>query len=256
MTTTVDADPVLPAVRASMSDTQRENHARQALTRYIRNKNSPENMETLRYNLIVGRVISGLTAVEAAERFGYANSTQLSLIELGKRKVPNDWEFLRLASQAYGVSTDFLLGLSPHIEVDGKVAQQHALLRKTEVVIGGVAEVFATALIKFSAQDHLNRVDMERISNTAVRLEEVMERLRARGFDDFPGGAPLLAAVGSVVEAAEPVRHKVRQFLAIDDYLAMMRDGKMPVIPYLKERYDQQALRGEVLAESTDSEAS
>lgn len=245
--TVVCADPVSPEVRGPMSDTEREQCVSLKLRRYKRNKNAPERLETLRYNLIAARVVSGLTGVEAAERLGYQNSTQLSQIENGERKVPNDWEFLRLASVAYGVSTDFLLGLSPHIEVDGKVAQQHALLRKTEAVMGSVAETFATALIQFTAQDQVTRSDMERIISAAMRLDEVLTRLRDRGFDDFPGGAPLLAAVAGVIDAADPVRGKLRQYQSIEDYLAQMRSGQMPVLTHLTERYDKKAVRGEVL---------
>lgn len=113
--------------------------------------------------------------------------------------------------------------------------------------MGGVAEAFSTALIRFTSQDHLGRVEMERIVNAALHLEEVMARLRERGFDDFPGGAPLLAAVTKVVEVAEPVRCKIKQFLSIDDYLAALREGKAALIPYLTERYDEEAMRKEVL---------
>ena len=242
------ANPASPEVRGPKSHAEREQCVGQKLRRFTRNKNAPERMETLRYNLIAARVVSGLSGVEAAKRFGFSNSTQLSLIESGQRKTPNDWEFLRLASIAYGVSTDFLLGLSPHIEIDGKVAQQHALMRKTEAVMGSVAEAFATALIQFSEQDQLNRADMERISSAAVRLNEVLERLRDRGFDDFPGGAPLLAAVAGVVDAAESVRYKLRQYQSIDDYLTPILAGQMPVIPYLSERYDKKAIADEVLS--------
>jgi hypothetical protein len=217
------------------------------MARFVRNKRAPEDMETLRHNLIAARVVAGLSGVEAAERFGYANSTQLSMIESGMRNVPGDWAFLRLASKIYGVSTDFLLGLSPHIEFDSKVAQQHALLRKTEAVMGSVAEAFSTALIRFTSQDHLSRAEMERIVYAATHLEDVMTRLRERGFDDFPGGAPLLAAVTQVVDVTEPVRCKINQFRSIDDYLAALREGKVSVIPYLTERYDQEAVRSEVL---------
>lgn len=248
MTTPDCAAPASSQVPDPKSDAEREQCIGQKLKRFTRNKNAPERMETLRYNLIAARVVSGLTAVEAAKRLDYANSTQLSLIETGQRKTPTDWEFLRLASLAYGVSTDFLLGLSPHIEIDGKVAQQHALLRKTEAVMSSVAEAFATALIKFSEQEQLNRADMERISSAAVRLNEVLKRLRDRGFDDFPGGAPLLAAVTGVIDAAEPVRHKLHQFQSIEDYLAQMRSGQVPVIPYLTERYDKKSIANEVLS--------
>lgn len=59
--------------------------AQQTLRRFVRDKSKPEELEKLRNNLIVARVMSGMTAVEAAERLGYANSTQLSLIESGKQ---------------------------------------------------------------------------------------------------------------------------------------------------------------------------
>jgi hypothetical protein len=101
-----------------------------------------------------------------------------------------------------------------------QVARQHALLRKIEAVMGRVAEAFATALIQFSAQDQLNRTDMERITSATMRLDEIVKRLRDRGFDDFPGGAPLMAAVASVIEAADPVRGKIKQFQSIESYLA------------------------------------
>jgi hypothetical protein len=121
-------------------------------------------------------------------------------------------------------------------------------LRKTEAVMGSVAEAFAKVLIQFSEQEQLNCADMERISSAAERLNEVLERLRDRGFDDFPGGAPLLAAVAGVVDAAKPVRHKLRQFQSIDAYLTQIRAGQMPVIPYLSERYDKKAIADEVLS--------
>jgi hypothetical protein len=237
----------IPASSARPIALETEMPARQALSRFVRKKSLPEDMETLRHNLIAARVVAGLNGVEAAKRFGYANSTQLSQIESGIRKVPSDWAFLRLASKTYGVSTDFLLGLSPHIEFDSKIMQQHALLRKTEAVIGSVAETFATALIRFASQEQISRVEMERINNAAVRLEEAMAKLRERGFDDFPGGSVMLAAVGEIVLAAEPLVRKVKQYHAIDDYLVEMREGKMPVIQYLTERYDEKAVRDDVL---------
>jgi hypothetical protein len=39
----------------------------------------------------------------------------------------------------------------------------------------------------------------------------------------------------------------VKQYHAIDDYLVEMREGKMPVIQYLTERYDEKAVRDDVL---------
>jgi hypothetical protein len=107
--------------RSSMTDFQREAFLCKPLTRFMRNRNLPGELEDLRRKLIEARVMQGLTAVEAAEKFGYAKSTQLSLIETGKRPTPTDWRFLKQAAEIYAVSVDWLLGLSPNMEPDARV---------------------------------------------------------------------------------------------------------------------------------------
>lgn len=233
---------------APLSDAQHEVQVRKALTRFVRNKSVPEEMEILRYNLIAARVISGMTAVEAAARFGYANSTQLSLIESGGRPPPRDWTFLRQAAQVYSVSLDFLLGLSPHMDLDGKVAQQHALMRGTEAILSNVAASFASTMIQYTEQTQPLSEDFQRVSDAVERAETALNVMRERyGFDDLPGGAPLMAAVDGLSKAVAPVRTKLKKFKSISGYFDDMRAGRMPVIPYLMERYSQSDLQADIL---------
>ena len=240
---------------AGLSDAQREQHVKQALTRFVRNKTLPEELEALRYNLIVARVMSGMTAVEAAQRFGYSNSTQLSLIESGERKTPNDWKFLAQASRVYAVSTDFLLGLSPHMEFDAKVAQQRAMMRGTEEILGGIAAGFATAMIQYTNQTQPVPEDFARVSEAVDRAESALNVMRERhGFDDLPASAPLLSAIEGLSKAAEPIRRKLKQFRAIDSYFGELRSGRLPAIPYLTERYSERDMRRALLTEADDSE--
>ncbi|MEM5427209.1 helix-turn-helix transcriptional regulator [Cupriavidus oxalaticus] len=244
-------------VAAAMPDSQREHHVKRALTRFARNKNKPEELETLRYNLIAARIMSGMTAVDAAKRFGYANSTQISLIESGARPTPKDHQFLRQAARVYAVSTDFLLGLSPHMEFDSKVAQQHALMRHTEDLVGGLASQLATALIRFSEDEQLTAGEVERLGAAALRVDETLDRLRTRfGFDDMPGTAPHLAAVEQLIEAAEPVRRRLKKRQTLQEYVQDVRAGLLPLIPAVRERYSQAAVRAQVLGASIDSENS
>lgn len=242
-------DRVLETLKDMQSvATKHERQARRALTRFVRNKSVPEELEILRHNLIAARVISGMTAVEAAVRFGYANSTQLSLIESGNRPPPSDWMFLRQAAQVYSVSLDFLLGLSPHMDLDGKVAQQHALMRGTEAILGNVAASFATTMIRYAEQTQPLPEDFQRVSDAAERAETALNVMRERyGFDDLPGGAPLMAAVDSLTKAVAPVRTKLKKFKSISGYFDDMRAGRMPVIPYLMERYNQSDLQTDIL---------
>lgn len=229
--------------KTAVTDTQRDAQVRQALKRFVRNKNKPEELETLRYNLIVSRVLSGMTAVEAAERFGYRNSTQISLIESGERPTPKDHQFLRQASLVYSVSCDFLLGLSPHMEYDGRVAHQHALMRGTESILSGIAAQFATVMIQFTSQTQPVPEDFTRVSEAVEFVEGALGEMRERhGLDDVRGSAKLVRAVSELTKAVEPLRQKVMRYRAIDSYFDELRAGKLQPIPYLTERYNQQEL--------------
>lgn len=222
-----------------------DSHLRRPAKRFVRNRNAVQELESLRLNLIAARVHSGLTAVEGAEAFGYSNSTQLSLIESGQRPVPRDWKFLRQAADIYGVSTDFLLDLSPHLDFDAKVVTQYALMRRTEDVVGGIASLLASALVQFSDQEESYMPGFARLESAVARVDETLMRLRERyGFDDVAGGAPLLAAVEELVEAAEPVRQKLRRRRCLESYLNEVRAGKLPAVPHLMEQTSRLAEDG------------
>ncbi|WP_321946543.1 XRE family transcriptional regulator [Paraburkholderia sp. J10-1] len=214
--------------------------------RMVRNRNLPEELETLRRNLIAARVMSGLTALEASHRFGYRNSTQLSLIESGKRPTPREHAFVRQAARVYSVSTDFLLGLSPHMEIDSRVAQQHALMRGIEDVIGSTAAQFASAMIQFTAQTQPVPGDFRHVAEATDRVATALARLReCSKFDDLRGSAPLLAAIEALSTAVEPLRAKVKTFKSIDAYFEDLREGRAEPIPWLMERYRQPDIFGE-----------
>jgi hypothetical protein len=228
--------------RAGVTDAQRDVLVQQALKRFVRNKAKPEELETLRYNLIVARVMSGMTAVEAAEKFGYKNSTQISLIESGDRPTPRDHQFLRQASQVYAVSCDFLLGLSPHMEYDGRAAHQHALMRGTESILGGIAAQFATVMIQFTNQTQPIPEDFTRVCDAAQEVETALAAARKHGLDDVRGSSALVANVTRLAEAVAPLRQKVMRYRAIDSYFEEMRAGKLQPIQFLTERYGQHEL--------------
>lgn len=225
------------------SEARRDAQVGQALKRFARNRNRPEELETLRYNLIVARVLSGMTQPEAAERLGCSDPTEIERIESGVSPTPRDHHFLRRASQVYMVSSDFLLGLSPHTEFDSRVAQQHALMRGTEQVLSGIAAQFASAMIQFTRQTQPVPDDFIRVSAAAEKVARALAVMREKyGLDDLRGSAPLVAAVGDLSRAVEPLRQKVKCYRAIDAYFDELRAGKLQPIPYLTERYGQQEL--------------
>jgi DNA-binding XRE family transcriptional regulator len=234
--------PVTPAnaikgARESMTDSQREQQVRQALTRYVRNKELPESLERLRYNLIVARVMSGMTQVEAAEKFGYSKSTQINLIESGQRKTPDDHKFIRQAAEIYAVSTDFLLGLSPHMEFDSKVQQQHALMRGVESVLSGISAEFATVMIEYTKQTQPVPNDFARVSSAADKVEIAVGVMRRHGLDEVRGSSLLATALEELDSACMGLRQKLKSYRSVEGYFDDVRSGKMQAIPFLRERY-------------------
>ncbi|MFM0158016.1 helix-turn-helix domain-containing protein [Paraburkholderia sediminicola] len=221
-----------------MTDAQREIHVKATLTRFTRNRNLPGELEDLRYKLIQARVMQGMLAVEAAEKFGYANSTQLSLIESGARSTPNDWRFLKQAAEAYSVSVDWLLGLSPNMEPDAKVIREFALLRGTENLVNSFIAQMTTAVIQVARESHPVAEELERIIYDVDAVEVRFEKLASQeAFQDVPGGAPVVAAVERLTAGIAPLRAKLKRFKGVEAYLAEVREGKLPTIPYLIEHF-------------------
>lgn len=211
-----------------------------AMRRFVRNKDKPADMETLRYNLIVARGYAGMSAVEAAAKFGYKNSTQISLIESGKRPVPNDQRFLRQASQIYGVSCDWLLGLSPHPEIDSVVGRQYALMRGIQQTLLEDAAMRTSAMIQYTQQIQPTEQEYRKVEAAVSALVDAIDIMREKfGFDDIRGSAPVVKAAQAAREAMQPMRQKLAKFRGIEGIFEDFRGGRLQPIPHLLERYSQ-----------------
>ncbi|MGF6904651.1 helix-turn-helix domain-containing protein [Paraburkholderia sp. GAS348] len=204
-------------------------------------RHTRDQEETIRVNLIRARITAGLTAVQAAEAMGYANSTQLSLIETRKRPVPDGTVFLTSAARAYGVSVDYLIGLSPLMEPDGKVLRERAVLREMASVAHGIAATLADAMMRHADRSYPLAREYENLLAKVERADAALTVMRERfGFDDVQGGAPLLRAMEEMAVAAEPLRAKLRQFCTIESALADLKTGRAVVPEHLEALSDEQ----------------
>lgn len=59
------------------------------------------------------------------------------------------------------------------------------------------------------------------------------------GFDDLPNSSSLMAAVDGLNKGITPVRTKLKKFKSIIGYVNDMRAGRVPLAPYLMERYSR-----------------
>lgn len=53
----------------------------------------------------------------------------------------------------------------------------------------------------------------------------------------MPGGAPVVAALARLTAGIVPLRLKLKKFKGIEAYLAEVRAGKLPAIPYFIEYF-------------------
>ena len=227
---------------------ERRREINEPLKRFVRNKNTPEELEALRFGLIAARVLNGLTTDEAQERFGEGEDISIDRIESGQQKVPTDWHFLRKAAEVYAVSSDFLLGLSPHIEIDSKVTQQFAFMRTMQEILRRDAEERASAIITYVSADSPQAAEYQRVCDAATAICKAMSVMRNKyDFDEMRGSAPVVAAVDALGAALQPFRSKLKQFRSLEAYFADTQSGKLPVIPYLMERYRQQDIQDDLL---------
>ncbi|WP_186083599.1 XRE family transcriptional regulator [Burkholderia gladioli] len=222
-------EPLAP----SLTESNRRRVVGAALDRFVRDPLKPAEMENLRYNLIRARVMSGLTEVEAAQAMGYANSTQLCLIEKGQRPIKETFRFLLDASRAYSVSIDFLLGLSTHTEPDGKIAHQYAVARHMADVLGAVGSKLAETMHEYMEHSYPTVSDFRKTIEAAEGVESALTTLREKhGFDDMPGGSKLHRAVELLLAAVAPLRPRLEKAQRIDGYMADMERGFIPDVRF------------------------
>ncbi|TDY23579.1 hypothetical protein B0G81_3961 [Paraburkholderia sp. BL6665CI2N2] len=211
---------------------------REPLKRFVRSRVSPAELEALRYRLIQARVMNGFTFEEAAARFASEGPVDVARIESGEIPTPKDWRFLKHTAEAYAVSVDWLLGLSPNMEPDAVVLQQHALLRGVENMMAGVLNHFIEAGVRTARETRIgpDEVDglLDAIDVVATRFKKFAAQ---EGFEDYAGGAPVLAAIQSLAASVGPLRRMRGQFHEFRQIVDAVAAGRLMPVPGLDEYF-------------------
>ena len=144
---------------------------------------------------IAARELNGLSQTEGARALGYAKSGQLSLIESGKKTPP--LTIIVRAASAFGVSADYLLGVSDEPERDPSASLRSGLLRALRGQLDGVASALAGSFSAVAAVQHLADVDGF-VAAVGKLLQAVALVEKSVGFDEIRGGASLLRHADNV----------------------------------------------------------
>lgn len=153
------------------------------------------------------RELNGYGQTQAALLMGWKNATQLSLIEQGKRMPPH--QVLIIASTVFGVSIDFLLGLSDEPERDPKKAERDAAMRHVHNLIEFNARSMTGMLQQYLSTGTPSVSSARRLMTASRSLTDTVKRvqeLNPKAFDEkLKGGAKLIAAKQSMDEVMDEV---------------------------------------------------
>ncbi|MGH8759726.1 MAG: helix-turn-helix domain-containing protein [Burkholderiales bacterium] len=155
---------------------------------------------------IAARELNGWGQSEAAKMMGYGNSTQLSLIEQGKRMPPHD--VILRASTVFGVALDYLYGLDDEPDRDSRAASRNAVIRRVHGLLERNVLAVTDALLAAHNFDPTPMVRASGLCGLVVELCNGVDLYRARNqavFDETSCSALLTRTARNAREAVEKV---------------------------------------------------
>jgi transcriptional regulator with XRE-family HTH domain len=165
----------------------------------------------MRERLIEARQMNGMDQKEAAAALSYKNSSQLSKIESGDAPLPK--ALLRRASIAYGVSTDWLLGLSSEPERDPRMAAQMAVMRSVHASVSEHTFNLAGILLRIANDQLPLEAQLRSTLDVVKRATATFDRLCRTNtvfVEEIRGGSTVIAVMDELTEAQ----------MSIDKYLS------------------------------------
>lgn len=148
---------------------------------------------------IAAREMNGFSQSEAAEKIGYKTSTQLCLWEQGKRLPPIDQ--MLIVCMVYGVSLDYLYGLSDEPERDPRMATQQAMMMQVQDMLKANAQAVTCALLVQVRAGGPSMATVRalhaRASESAAAIRRFQE-LNKKKFECMPGSNTLMVTAAAL----------------------------------------------------------
>lgn len=191
-----------------------------------------DRRKTIAERMVQARELNGYPQVEAAGLFGHKNPTQMSLWERGGRVPP--LKDLVKAAEVYGVSVDFLMGISPEADRDPRPARRAAAMRAVRVMLEGVA---ARVVDQVDQINELAGPSAQTVRNLVLKATALADatgafmRKNARKFADMPAGAPLAHAQQELEPLLTGAREMLRRLDRAERELDARLRGQLAALP-------------------------
>ena len=158
----------------------------------------------------LARDLSGYkTEAQAIERMGFSNPKVISQIE-NCHRLPT-LHFVIRASNAYGVSTDYLLGLSEDDDPSSSIPATSAIFRQNQKVLSMIGNVLAKTSYSYAKTcgEQTTKALIDKIDLLYSRFNRFKE-LNPE-FLDMRGGAPIQDSILGVLPLARSVKKRIEE---------------------------------------------
>lgn len=158
----------------------------------------------------LARDLSGYkTEAQAIERMGFSNPKVISQIE-NCHRLPT-LHFVIRASNAYGVSTDYLLGLSEDDDPSSSIPATSAIFRQNQKVLNMIGNVLSKTSYSYAKTcgEQTTKALIDKIDLLYSRFNRFKE-LNPE-FLDMRGGAPIQDSILGVLPLARSVKKRIEE---------------------------------------------
>ena len=187
---------------------------------------SKDTLAKIRSRLIKARKLAGLTLNRASIEVGYSGKSSLWKIEEGYLNVVPSLDLLIKCSRCYGVSMDYLLGVSDLPEGDPTAVHVLSTLRTAERFMESHSRDISQKLIEFSTNNApLNLLHEElymEMHETLIKFDKFKE---LNNFDELRGGNSINIKMSNLQKMVKRIyREKNKTENLNSGYLNMVSD--------------------------------
>lgn len=164
------------------------------------------NPDLIRARCLSARLIARKSPERAATEMGYTNTSMISKMERKTSKTAINHNFLARASLCYGVSMDYLLGMSNYPERDPRSVEQLAIYNSVQHYANQVLENIAETIVKGASAQVLS-AHLSILCEESAYLVDSINRMRELNpqFDDE------IRAGAVVVERTEKMSKRINE---------------------------------------------
>ncbi|MEE3609358.1 hypothetical protein [Avibacterium paragallinarum] len=201
------------------------------------------NPDLIRARCLSARLLARKSPERAAAEMGYTNTSMISKMERKTSKTAINHNFLARASLCYGVSMDYLLGMSNYPERDPRSVEQLAIYSSVQHYTNQLLEGLTETIVKGASAQVLS-MHLSMLCDESAELVDAVNRMRELNpnFDeDIKAGSLVMKQVDKINQRISSTRRRLSKESYDDNILrqfkSVLSDGSEKQLDLVGYRY-------------------